>query len=70
MPAIGSVIYGNALPKDARRCVETGHCCSGEDAEITTLEPDSTRVGCKSVQVGSTPHGVSDSPTACWDDIN
>ena len=36
----------------------------GEDTEILTLEPDGTATGCNPVQVGSTPTGVSDRPTA------
>ncbi|TVS21162.1 MAG: hypothetical protein EA424_00290, partial [Planctomycetaceae bacterium] len=41
----------------------------GEDTDIVTLEPDGTATGCNPVQVGSTPTGVSESPTARWDYI-
>ena len=42
----------------------------GEDTEILTLEPDGTATGCNPVQVGSTPTGVSDRPTADPDYID
>ena len=35
-----------------------------------TLEPDGTATGCNPVEVGSTPTGVSDCPTAGSDYIN
>ena len=34
-----------------------------------TLEPDGAATGCNPVEVGSTPTGVSDCPTACRDYI-
>ena len=37
---------------------------------IMTLEPDGAATGCNPVQVGSTPTGVSDCPTAGSDYIN
>ncbi len=37
---------------------------------FTTLEPDGTATGCNPVEVGSTPTGVSDRPTAGSDYIN
>ena len=51
-----------------------GHGCRpgsipGEDTEILTLEPDGTATGCNPVEVGSTPTGVSDRPTAGSDYI-
>jgi hypothetical protein len=38
-------------------------------AGITTLEPDGAATGCNPVEVGSTPTGVSDRPTAGSDYI-
>ena len=34
-----------------------------------TLEPDGTAIGCNPIEVGSTPTGVSDQPTADSDYI-
>jgi hypothetical protein len=34
-----------------------------------TLEPDGTAIGCNPIEVGSTPTGVSDQPTAGSDYI-
>ena len=39
-------------------------------AGTLTLEPDGTATGCNPVQVGSTPTGVSDHPTADPDYID
>ena len=36
---------------------------------MMTLEPDGTATGCNPVEVGSTPTGVSDCPTAGSDYI-
>ena len=38
-------------------------------AGTMTLEPDGAATGCNPVEVGSTPTGVSDSPTAGSDYI-
>ena len=38
-------------------------------AGTMTLEPDGTATGCNPVEVGSTPTGVSDCPTAGSDYI-
>ena len=40
--------------------------CAGN----STLEPDGQAAGCNPVEVGSTPTGVSDQPTAGLDYIN
>ena len=36
---------------------------------LLTLEPDGTAIGCNPIEVGSTPTGVSDQPTADSDYI-
>jgi hypothetical protein len=59
----GSVLDSHASPRSSKIRFDSwpGH--------FLTLEPDGTAIGCNPIEVGSTPTGVSDQPTAGSDYI-